>query len=223
MNYSRQGEWFEPSKFNFPVHVIGCGATGSFVALQLLKMGVKELHVYDFDVVEEHNVANQVFTLADIGKSKVDAFAELAENCKEVNQQVYAHNEKVDASFRFSGVVFVLTDTMASRKEIWEECLRYKPSVKLVIETRMSINCGRIYAVNPMSPDHVKRYEETLYEDKDAEVSFCGSSLSIIPTAMQIASLATWKIIKLHLEKHISNELLIDIENCNLIQTKWGE
>ena len=221
MNYSRQEKWFEPHTFKYPVHVIGCGATGSFVALQLVKMGVKDIHIYDFDIVEEHNIANQAFLAKHIGMKKVEAFADLIADSLENDQKVTIHDQRVTGEDSFSGIVFVLTDTMSSRKEIWENCLRYKEQVPLVIETRMSINCGRIYAINPLKYEQVKKYEKTFYADDEAEKSFCGSSLSIVPTAMEIASKAVWKIIKFHLGKPIAQEQLIDLEFNNLFAEEW--
>lgn len=223
MNYSRQEGWFNPSEFKQTVHVIGCGATGSFVAMQLVKMGVRKLHVYDFDVVEEHNVANQIFSLANIGQKKVDAFKQWSLNNSDELQKIVVHDEKVTGDTELSGIVFVLTDTMESRREIWEGALRYNPNVELVIETRMSVNCGRVYTLSPMKPTYVSAYEGTFYEDEEAEVSFCGSSLSIVPTAMEIASRAVWKLLKYSLGKPFANEVLIDLEYNNLICTNWKE
>ena len=54
------------------IDVIGAGATGSRVVLALAKLGLDNIHVWDFDHVEAHNIANQVFGLADIGKLKID-------------------------------------------------------------------------------------------------------------------------------------------------------
>ena len=48
-------------KFNTPIHIIGCGATGSWVALMLAKMGISNITCWDFDKVEEHNLPNQFF------------------------------------------------------------------------------------------------------------------------------------------------------------------
>lgn len=220
LNRNRQGDWFKGNEYDKEVHVIGVGATGSFVAYQLAKMGVQKLHVWDFDVVEEHNVANQIYNIMDEGKYKVDA---LAEHIKEsVGLDIITHNEKVTSANKneLKGVVFVLTDTMASRKDIFS-ALKYNMNVSLVVETRMGIDCGRIYVINPLSVPQIKRYEDTFYDDDVAEVSFCGSSLSIIPTAMNIASYACWAIIKDYKEIEQDNEILIDYVYNNVIASKF--
>ena len=41
---------------DFTYHMLGCGAIGSSTAIQLVRMGAKEIVLYDFDKVEEANV-----------------------------------------------------------------------------------------------------------------------------------------------------------------------
>lgn len=219
-NFSRQGDWFKGYEYDKPVHIIGVGATGSFVALQLAKMGVRDLHVWDFDVIEEHNIANQVYGLNDIGKLKVDALAEMIK--LQTGLEITTHDEKVTASHKHSlrGVVFVLTDSMSSRKDIFS-ALKFNPMISLVVETRMSIDCGRIYTINPMRAQEVLPYEKTFYDDSEAEVSFCGSSLSIVNSAMNIASYAVWSIVKDFKALPQTNELLIDYTTNMILSTNW--
>ena len=77
MDLKRSYEFFQPEKMEGRVHIIGCGAVGSTLAENLAHLGVKQFSLYDFDTVEPHNVANQMFTSEDIGKLKVDAVAEM--------------------------------------------------------------------------------------------------------------------------------------------------
>lgn len=186
---------FHPHAFgNKRVDVVGCGATGSRVVLDLAKLGVENIHVWDFDKIEEHNIANQAFGQSDIGKLKVDAMAALVkETC---GTAIEVHPQKVDGSEALGEVVFLLTDTMSSRKEIWEKGLRFKLASKLLIETRMGADNGRVYALNPNKPGHIRAWEGTLYSDADAEVSACGASVSVGPTAEIIAGLAVWQMIR---------------------------
>jgi hypothetical protein len=51
----------------------GAGAVGSNLADTLARQGAARLRVIDFDRVEEHNVANQIYTLEDVGAFKVEA------------------------------------------------------------------------------------------------------------------------------------------------------
>ena len=103
------------------VDVVGVGATGSHVVYNLAKLGVKNIHVWDADVVEPHNVANQLYELPHVGMNKVDALKETIE--RSTGAQITAHNEWVDGTQEFGDVVFLLTDSMSSRKTIWEQGL----------------------------------------------------------------------------------------------------
>ncbi len=58
-----------------PVTIIGVGAIGRQLALQLAAMGVREFQLIDFDQVDWPNVAAQGFATADVGRAKVEAVA----------------------------------------------------------------------------------------------------------------------------------------------------
>src|SRR5687768_4359426 len=58
-----------------PVTVIGVGAIGRQVALQLAALGVPSLQLVDFDLVEPTNITTQGYLLADLGMAKVAATA----------------------------------------------------------------------------------------------------------------------------------------------------
>ena len=77
MDLVRSYEFFKPEKCDGRVHIIGCGAVGSTIAENIARLGLTNVSLYDFDTVEAHNVANQMFYATDIGKLKVDAVAEM--------------------------------------------------------------------------------------------------------------------------------------------------
>lgn len=186
---------FRPHAFGHRrVDVVGCGATGSRIVLDLAKLGVATIHAWDHDQVEEHNVANQVFGLPDVGRPKVEALAEIVR--ASTGTEIQAHARRVDGSELLGDVVFLLTDTMASRREIWQGALKFKLRTGLLVETRMGADNGRVYAVNPNKPGHIRAWEETLYADDEAEVSACGASVSVGPTAEILAGLAVWQMIR---------------------------
>ena len=55
------------------VTVIGVGAIGRQVALQLAAIGARRLQLVDFDRVDDTNITTQGYLLDDIGQPKVDA------------------------------------------------------------------------------------------------------------------------------------------------------
>ena len=67
-DYRKQTNLIDVEEVDTPIHVIGCGALGSWLTFFLLKMGFKNITVYDFDKIEEHNLPNQFFMENQIGK-----------------------------------------------------------------------------------------------------------------------------------------------------------
>ncbi len=194
---SRHRTIFSPEKFGErQIDIIGVGATGSRVALELAKLGVTNIHAWDFDLVERHNVANQIYGQNQIGQPKVRALQEMIE--EQTGTKISVHQERVDGSQPLGEIVFLLTDTMSSRQEIWQKGLRYKPNINLVIETRMGTDTGRVYTITPYEPNHVMAWEATLHDDNmpGVERSACGSAQSLGPTAGLLADLAVWQLIR---------------------------
>lgn len=212
---------FSPHAFGKKrVDIVGAGATGSRIVLSLAKLGVENIHVWDFDKVEEHNIANQIYGLTHIGKLKVKALADTIR--KLTGTVITTHNERVDGSKQFGEIVFLLTDTMKSRKEIWDKGLKFKLHTKTLIETRMGADSGRVYTLNPSKPTHIKEWEATLCSDNETEVSACGASVSVGPTAETIAGLAVWQMIRWFAieqggEDVLDNEIIFSLRPMNII------
>ena len=185
-DYSRQVNILNPEEFNTRINIIGAGATGSWVAFSLAKMGLSNLHIYDFDEVGMHNLPNQMFGVRDIGRNKAISIRNIIKLF--TGFTVNARNEKVDGSVPMQGIVFMLTDTMKSRKEIYDRAIKNNPSIDLLIETRMDLRGGRIYVVDPKDREQTKMYEQTFYSDDEAEVSACGVSQTVLPSALAITS-----------------------------------
>ena len=196
LNTIRHASVFSPDNHeDQEIHVIGAGATGSKVVMELAKLGLKNIHVWDFDKVESHNIPNQIFGQQHIGMQKVDALKEVVDQFTGIT--IHAHDEAVtEETDCLSGVVFLLTDTMASRKEIWDGAIRYKLNIQVMIETRMGTDNGRIYTIKPTDPKQVQMWESTLVDDDVAEESACGASVSVGPTASILSGYAVWQYIR---------------------------
>lgn len=218
INTKRHDEVFNHYAFGSRrIDVIGCGATGSRIAMALAKMGVENLHIWDFDKIEEHNIANQDYDINQIGMYKTQALAQRIKDSTDLD--VTIHNEAHDGSQMLGGVVFVLTDNMETRRTIYENRLRYKLSTEFMIETRMGADSGRIYAINPCNFGHVQAYEKTLYTDETASSSLCGSPISVGPTADIVAGFAVWQFVRwFNIEHGKSKET--ELDNEILISTR---
>src|SRR5690606_15861194 len=169
----RHMELFNPETFTDNINIIGAGATGSWLALIFAKLGVKgeQIHVWDFDHVEEHNIPNQAFGINQVGEQKVNALLDIIQ--RDTKATIAGNNDKFNQQ-RLHGYVFLMVDSMAERKRIWENAIKLKSSIKHLVEPRMGLDMGRIYNVDPMNLTQIERYEQTYYTDEEAEVSACG-------------------------------------------------
>jgi molybdopterin/thiamine biosynthesis adenylyltransferase len=213
LNPMRHRSVFDPEKFSSRVDVIGCGATGSRIVLGLARLGIEDIHVWDFDTVANHNLANQVYNISDIGRPKVAALSDIVKEATGTSLRV--HNECVDGTQVLGDIVFLLTDSMVSRREIWEKGIKYKLRTSLMIETRMGSDSGRVYTVDPKVLAHILGWEETLCDDANAvEVTACGTSITVGPTAEVISGFAVWQLIRWVArlgggEDEVDNEILV--------------
>lgn len=194
---------FDPAKHNPQIHIIGAGATGSRLWLALVELGLTNIHIYDFDEVEAHNLANQVYMANHVGMAKVSALKEYysMKTDRPAPDSMTFNQERIEPGGnpeRFPGILFLLTDTMASRKEIFDsyvDPIAGNMTTSLMIETRMASSYGDVKVINPFDPVQVKQWRGSLISDNDAEVSACGSSISVGPTASIIANFAVWQMI----------------------------
>lgn len=194
-NYLRHIKVFDPDVFGDQrVDVVGVGATGSRVVMNLARLGVKNIHAWDDDKIEAHNLPNQQFGVEDVGDNKAEAIRRRAKT--EAMIDLVAHPEKFDGSKPLGSFVFLLTDTMSSRRQIWDTAIKMKLAVKLMVETRMGIDVGRIYALEPTNPSHIKAWEATLCDDKKAQASACGAQITVGATADVLAGIAVWQFVK---------------------------
>jgi molybdopterin/thiamine biosynthesis adenylyltransferase len=221
INIMRHESVFDPNQHPYPIHIIGVGATGSHVFASLVGLGCKNISVYDYDVVEEHNLANQIYMGSDVGSPKVDACKRYYCNKLGISEDkipvtMQFNNVRVTQSFvsesSFSGIVFLLTDTMTSRRLLFNALTsghtsgEFHPdrsgstlATALIIETRMGATHGNIYTVNPYSTEQRNAWLSTLVDDENEdliEVSPCGTALSVGPTASLIANYAVWQMMQ---------------------------
>lgn len=204
IDFLRQLDLLDPKQIgNRSVTLIGAGATGSHIAWYLAQLGWGDtnqgcgtMKVFDDDGVEDHNLANQIYEPEHVSLFKVDALKAMI--LRKFGFEIEIHREQVTDQRKdvAATYVFLLTDTMSSREEIFEKCLRFSFSTDLVIETRMGLRDGRIYAFNPNDPTHVEEWKKTLYKDDEAQASRCGASASIISTVTFLSSMAVSRLVQ---------------------------
>lgn len=196
LSVARHWNRFDPSRFaDTRVDVVGCGSVGSRIAMEVAKLGVQNLHLWDFDIVEPHNIANQLFWLSDIGHPKVEALAaQITAACGLVPT---IHNERLEKPTVLGKVVFLAVDSMAARKQIFLQSLHLKPTTDVVIEIRMGVEELRVYGFNPRSRAEVKTWESlSNYDDTQTVENACQAQTTIGATAGITACLAVHRFLQ---------------------------
>ena len=100
--------------------VVGAGAVGNFVALNLALMGVRNIDIIDYDIIEITNLNRQILFYDKIGQPKAKI---LNERIKEINKNVISdhYNEAFDKkliSNKQYDVIFSGVDRNTARYEI---------------------------------------------------------------------------------------------------------
>jgi hypothetical protein len=214
IDYWRQADLIPPEALAAPVTVVGAGGIGSPVALALAKMGCRTLTLYDPDVVEAHNLPNQIYRLRDVGRPKVAALAEVLAEFAAAD--VRAVQETVSGQ-PLSGLVISGVDSMVSRERVWHGSIRYRPAVPLYIDARMGAQVCRVLTVRPVDPDDVRWYESTLFPDEGADEEPC-TARAIIYTALGLASLVANQVKRHALGEAYERDLLVDFATLSVLR-----
>jgi molybdopterin/thiamine biosynthesis adenylyltransferase len=208
IDISRHESVFNPNACTVPINIIGAGATGSHVFASLVNLGVTNIKIFDDDVVMPHNLANQIYLKEDIGKPKVTGCAnyfsrklgvETLPNSMNFWQQKVSPKIAGEGDTFSNSVVFLLTDTMDSRRDIFKRLIKRETPPLLIIETRMASTHGNIFTINPFDRDACTQWLRTLVDDNDEdtiELSPCGTTLSVGTTASLIANYAVWQMMQ---------------------------
>ena len=218
MNLNKHREFFDPDKFKDDIHIIGCGAVGSTIAEQLARLGIKKLHLYDFDNVSEHNITNQMFYLAHVGLTKLKALDEILHA---INPEIILehHTEGWKPGTILSGYVFLAVDNIDTRKEIVKEN-QFNPNVLAMFDTRMRLTDAQHFAAKWTAEGKKFLLDTMNFTREEAAnstpVSACGTTLSVTPTVRIICSLAVSNLINVILNKPITKTILIDAFNMTI-------
>jgi molybdopterin/thiamine biosynthesis adenylyltransferase len=150
-------------------------------------MGWHHFRVWDLDIVESHNLPNQIYDNKHIGMKKVDAFKEILlrfnPHCIiETNDIFYTSHDFADS---MEGAVFIAVDSLKARKDIMQG-LKLNPMIDLILETKMGFTHAEMNFINPLDSKTINNYIEMLKDDKDVEESACNAR--IITTLVTIVS-----------------------------------
>ena len=168
--------------------VVGVGAIGRQVALQLAAMGVPWLQLIDPDIVEPVNLACQGYLQDDLSRTKVSATADL---CQQINHGLEVHelSERFRRSQDVGNAVFCCVDAIDTRRLIWQAV---QERVEFWADGRMSAEVLRVLtACDAASRRH---YPTTLFAAGQAYTGACTAKSTIfcanIAAGLMIAQFA---------------------------------
>ena len=98
--------------------VIGVGAIGRQIALQLAALGVSRLQLIDFDQVEPTNITTQGYDHQDLGQLKVEATARRIQQL-DPTIAVTKIADRFRSRMEVGSVVFCCVDRISTRELIW--------------------------------------------------------------------------------------------------------
>lgn len=157
------------------VHVVGCGAIGSFTALQLVKMGVTNITLWDNDEVSIENMSNQFYRFKDIGTNKAVALSNLIQDFTNVKCNVVPTKWEGQA---LKGIVLAAVDSMQVRKDLFAACRRML-GVDVVLDPRMGAEHAALYVMSPHQQVDIEAYNKTTYSDSEAVQERCTAKSTI--------------------------------------------
>ena len=199
--YSDQVNIFDSSTWGPAVHLVGAGGINNALGPLLAKMGIREIHVWDNDILEARNCPTEVaYSKRMVGRPKVDAMVSAIKYlvgdatynldgnphltlhpnhpvCHDLGYwRIYTHFCRVDEHTPLSGVVISGVDSMASRKVIWQAVKNSRVDIPLYIDGRSAGEMTAIFAFSPFDLENAEIYEsDWLFDDKEATPLRCGA------------------------------------------------
>ena len=215
MDRSKLLEFFDATKYRHEYHVIGCGAIGSHVCEELVRIGVPEIHIYDFDTVDSHNITNQMFLYTDIGRTKISACEEYM---KSINPdvKVYTHSEGLQEPYVVNGICIMCVDNIDLRKKI-VKANYYNPYCKAIMDFRMRLTDAQYYFAagdNQFEKDNLLATMDFTHEEahEATPVSACGVELSVVYTVKAITAFGIANMVKWMQDADYKTMVLVNMD-----------
>jgi len=221
MDLSKSLEYFDPNKDDCRINIIGCGSVGSTVAENLARCGVTNFTLWDFDIVEPRNIANQMFTQNDIKRPKVEALRDII---LAINPDAAPYITLEPSGWKgkmMSGYIFLCVDNIELRRAIVEKHMD-SPFVKAVFDFRTRLEDAQHYAADWSDKKQKTDLLETMqfsHEEAEADtpVSACKVTLGVCPTVRIISAYGVSNFMNFINGKGIKKMVIVDAFNFDII------
>jgi molybdopterin-synthase adenylyltransferase len=158
--------------------VIGVGAIGRHVALQLAAIGTRRLELVDFDRVEMSNVTTQGYLAADVGQFKVDSTRRAVELI-DPTIAVRTVPDRFRAKQPVGEAVFCCVDSISARAAIWRTV---GGRCQFWADARMLGEVIRVLSAADRASGN--QYASTLFPQAEAQPGQCTSRSTIYAAAV---------------------------------------
>jgi sulfur carrier protein ThiS adenylyltransferase len=195
---------------NVKTTVIGVGAIGRQVALQLAAIGSPHIQLIDFDAVDLSNITTQGYLTDDIGQPKVQATAAAIERIDSgiVVETVF---DRYRPQQSIGEAVFCCVDSITAREAIWRSASR---RCQFWSDGRMLAEVLRVLTVaDPASREY---YPKTLFAQAEAQSGRC-TSRSTIYAAQIAAGLMLHQFTRWLRQMPLDHDL-----SLNLLASEWS-
>lgn len=212
MNLAKSFEFFDPTKTKDRIHIIGCGSVGSTVAELLARFGLENFVLYDFDVVEPHNLVNQMFTTKHLRRQKTECVSEILHD---INPDINIRIEPEGWNGQMlDGYVFLAVDNIELRKKIAEEN-KYNTYIKAMFDFRTGLTDAQHFAADWTDRNSKKAFIDSMnfsHEDavKTTQMSACQISMCVAPTVRLVANAGVTNFINLVKGEHLYKQIIMD-------------
>ena len=217
ISYIRQTDLFNPINQKYNIVMLGAGSLGSFITLNLAKLGFENISVYDFDIVTSYNLPNQFFRIQDVGKKKVVALKEIVKDFADIDITIF--DEKVTNETLLPvglNTVFILTfDSLQERKKIFEMLKVYEGGY--VMDARCGGEGYNLQLIDLHNEDEMKQWEKS-FEGEPTPLP-CGAK-SIIYTNLNLASEVCNIIKKLNNDEERPTRFFRHMKGYRIIQNQ---
>jgi sulfur carrier protein ThiS adenylyltransferase len=170
--------------------VIGVGAVGRQIALQLAAIGVPRLQLIDFDRVDETNITTQGFAAADVGRPKIEATGEAVTRLDPAIA-VETVEDRFRPKYATGAAIFCCVDSISARAAIWRAV---SSRCQFWCDGRMLSEVIRVLAVDErVGREH---YGTTLFAQQEAQAGRCTARSTIysanIAAGLMIHQFTRW-------------------------------